>query len=210
MLLGNIKKSLDEITRSKLSDAYLAEKSWLDIASIFPEVTEDMYNEIKSSIDARLEITSNKLKPNTYYRGIGVEAENHPSGLILIEIYKSCPGEQLGIKAGDIVTKVKINQIWINLDNISLRESLKILRKSDSISGIQIEVIRDGQQFILGKGLNIETKIIDAKRKFPMNFTAKTLGKNLLKMQISNGISEKHIDNKHLPYKKSSKSLEIA
>lgn len=211
MFIGdNLKKNIDEFTRSRISDAYILGQSWSDIASQFPEIDQNIYEEIAAAIETRLTITAEKLRPSTYYRGVGLEADEHQNGMIVNEVYKDCPAMQLGVEVGDIVTKVRVNQIWVDLNNTDLRSALKTLRQSDSLDGIQLEVIRAGERMILGEGLQIRSKVIDAKSKYIMNFTAKTLGRNLLRMQITTESSSNVVQNKNLPTKQGQKSFQLS
>ncbi len=210
LISDNLKKNIDEFTRSRISDAYLLGQNWSDIVSQFPGIDRSAYEEIAAAIETRLAVTAEKLRPSTYYRGIGLEADEHQDGMIISEVYKACPAMQLGVEIGDIITKVKVNQIWIDLNNMDLRSALKTLRQSDSMDGIQLEVIRAGERITLGEGMQIRSKVIDAKAKYVMNFTAKTLGKNLLKMQINNESSSNIGQNKNLPTKQTQKSFQIS
>ncbi len=210
LISDNLKKNVDEFTRSRISDAYLLGQSWSDIASQFPGIDQNTYNEIAAAIETRLAITAEKLRPSTYYRGVGLEADEHQNGMEVSEVYKACPAMQLGVEVGDIITKVKVNQIWVDLNNMDLRSALKTLRQSDSMDGIQLEVIRAGERITLGEGMQVRTKVIDVKAKYIMNFTAKTLGKNLLKMQINNDTSSNIGQNKNLPNKQAQKSFQIS
>ncbi len=211
MFIGdNLKKNIDEFTRSRISDAYILGQNWSEIASQFPGIDQNIYEEIAAAIETRLTITAEKLRPSTYYRGVGLEADEHQNGMIVNEVYKACPAMQLGVEVGDIVTKVKVNQIWVDLNNTDLRSALKTLRQSDSLDGIQLEVIRAGERMILGEGLQIRSKVIDAKSKYIMNFTAKTLGRNLLRMQITTESSSNVLQNKNLPTKQGQKSFQLS
>ena len=211
MFIGdNLKKNIDEFTHSRISDAYILGQNWSEIASQFPGIDQNIYEEIAAAIETRLTITAEKLRPSTYYRGVGLEADEHQNGMIVNEVYKACPAMQLGVEVGDIVTKVKVNQIWVDLNNTDLRSALKTLRQSDSLDGIQLEVIRAGERMILGEGLQIRSKVIDAKSKYMMNFTAKTLGRNLLRMQITTESSSNVLQNKNLPTKQGQKSFQLS
>ncbi len=170
-------KTIDiEFIKAKLADAYIIGQSWADIALFFPEVDKSLFDEISSEIATKLAIGNEQLRPKELYRGIGIETDSCEQGLLAKEIYKDCPAAKLGIEEGDIIISVNFQSVA----NIDLSSALKKLRSSDYPGGMIIEVMRAGEKMTLGYGLNIQTKVIDAKKKFPMNFTALTIGKRLM------------------------------
>ena len=190
-----VKKIDVDLMRSKLRDACIASQNWDDIAAHFPEIDEALYNELLNQMNSKLELEHEKLVPEELYRGIGVEADKNEQGLKLTEIYKDCPAEKLGLRVGDVITKINYKSVG----NLDFHTALKRLRHADSSEGMVIEVMRDGETVTLGYGLNIGTKVIDAKRKYLMNFTAKTIGERL-RMVMQNG--DQSIDHIKIPFKK--------
>ena len=168
-----------ELTKSKLADAYITGLQWVEVAIKIPEANVSMFKEIVDEVEAKLHVSSNQINPQEYYRGVGVEVEKHKDGLLLSIIYKDCPAACLGAKAGDILTKVNFHSI----NNMEFEDSLKTLRNSDYEEGIILEVIRNGEVVTLGYGRNVQPKVIDAKQKYPLSFTALTIGKRLRQMQ---------------------------
>jgi len=168
-----------ELIKSKLADAYIAGLRWIDIAAKHPEATEILFNEVAAGVEAELESSSNQLRPQEYYRGVGIEADAHREGLLGSIVYRDCPAANLGVKAGDIVTKINFQSI----NNMDLYSALQLLRNSDYEGGIILEVRRKEEVMTLGYGLNAKPKVIDAKQKYLLNFTALTIGRRLRQLQ---------------------------
>jgi C-terminal processing protease CtpA/Prc len=195
-------KKIDiELIRAKLADAVIIGQRWTDIALVFPEANESLYNEISKEISSKLINSSSQSRPKELYKGIGVEIDLCEQGLSVNEVYRDCPATKLGIKDGDIITKVNFESV----SNIDLSNSLSKLRNSNYKEGMILEVIRNGETITLGYGLNIQTRVIDAKKKYPMNFTALAIGKRLM---MSMGASMQIDSHSKLPQKK--KILELA
>ena len=184
-----------ELIKAKLADAYIIGQSWNDINLLFPEVNQSLFDEIANEIDLKLVSAAKQERPKELYKGIGIEIDLCKQGLYANKIYKDCPAAKLGLKAGDILTKVNFESVT----NIDLSSALSKLRNSNYNEGIILEVIRGGETMTLGYGLNVQTKVIDAKKKFPMNYTALVIGKRLM---MSTGASIGIDSHVKLPRKK--------
>jgi hypothetical protein len=178
-------KTIDiELIRSKLSDAFIIGQSWADVALLFPEIDKDLYDEVASELTSKLNASQEQIRPKELYRGIGVEVDTCEQGLQVKEAYKDCPAMKLGIRVGDIINSINFQGVA----NLDLTTALKRLRNCDYPEGIIVEVSRLGESITLGYGLNIKTRVIDAKKKFPMSFTALTIGRRLM-MSTQSSIS---------------------
>lgn len=172
----SIKKIDIELTRAKLADAYITGQSWNDINLVYPEIDQSLFIEVAKEIDIKLAASTKELRPKELYKGLGIEIDLCDQGLFVNTAYKDCPAAKLGIKAGDIITKVNFESVT----NLPLSTSLSKLRNSNYEEGIILEVMRGKETITLGYGLNIQTKVIDAKKKYPINFTALVIGKRLM------------------------------
>lgn len=170
-----------ELLRSQLADCYIKNLSFEQALLEFPQANLELYEQISQEIEAKLSFSEMQLVPSDYYKGIGIEAESHSNGLIVTDIYKACPANALMLKVGDIITKVNFER----LTDMTLQNALNKIRNSEYEEGIILEVLRAGEIVTLGYDSNVQPIFIDAKCKYPLNFTALTLGKRI-KMLASN------------------------
>ncbi len=170
-------KTIDmEMIRSKLSDAYISGKNWEDVEFLFPEIEKSLFDEVSKEIKLKLTLGKSLLRPMDLYQGMGLEADSCAQGLDVSEVYKDCPASKIGLMVGDVITKINFQSVG----DLDLFSALSMLRNCQYPQGAIIEVIRAGETMTLGYGLNISPKVIDVKKKYPMNFTALTIGRRMM------------------------------